>query len=56
MRSPLNSRLSNLERLGECLDDPSLKVMTFDVRVTDGRVEAFLPPTSKLDAILATGG
>jgi NAD(P)H-dependent nitrite reductase small subunit len=39
---------------GECLDDPSLQIMTFDVRVIDGRVEAFLPPTSKLDSVLAT--
>jgi nitrite reductase (NADH) large subunit len=39
---------------GECLDDPSLKIMAFDVRVTGGRVEAFLPPTSKLDGVLAT--
>ena len=39
---------------GECLDDPSLQIMTFDVRVIDGRVEAFLPPTSKLDSVLST--
>jgi NAD(P)H-dependent nitrite reductase small subunit len=39
---------------GECLDDPSLKIMTFDVRVEGERVEVFLPPTSKLDSILAT--
>jgi nitrite reductase (NADH) small subunit len=25
-------------RTGECLDDPSVSVMTFDVRVVDGRV------------------
>lgn len=39
---------------GECIDDPSLQIMTFNVRVTDGRVEAFLPPTSKLDSVLST--
>jgi NAD(P)H-dependent nitrite reductase small subunit len=51
---------------GDCVDDPSLKILTFPVRVTtlrddsstddQGRVELFLPPQAKLDAILATDG
>jgi nitrite reductase (NADH) large subunit len=41
---------------GECIDDPSLAIMTFPVRVAEGgdRVELYLPPTAKLDALLAT--
>mmetsp|Transcript_13020 Transcript_13020/g.22935 ORF Transcript_13020/g.22935 Transcript_13020/m.22935 type:complete len:127 (-) Transcript_13020:167-547(-) len=39
---------------GECLDDPSLKIMTFPMRLAGERVEAYLPPAAHLDAILAT--
>lgn len=30
-------------RTGQCLDDPSVSVMTFDVRVHDGRVLVGMP-------------
>jgi nitrite reductase (NADH) small subunit len=30
-------------RTGECLDDPSVTVPTFDVRVVDGQVQVALP-------------
>lgn len=30
-------------RTGECLDDPSVRVATFEVRENDGRVEVTLP-------------
>jgi nitrite reductase (NADH) small subunit len=30
-------------RSGECLDDPSVRVATFEVRRNDGRVEVTLP-------------
>ncbi|MGH8896312.1 MAG: nitrite reductase (NAD(P)H) small subunit [Egibacteraceae bacterium] len=30
-------------RTGECLDDPAVTIPTFEVRVTDGRVQVALP-------------
>ncbi len=43
--SPIYKQNFNLET-GECLDDPSVAVATFPVRVVDGRVELGTIPTN----------